>query len=205
MPAALSDSSSNSIFDSPSLDLWISTLLPSSSSNSLSATTDAFPSIISLFSMSGESSVVPATSVDVTLPSSSLVPSLGHIEFPHLATLESIVKSTTPIVQSAPSLPNTHPMLTRSKHGIFKPKAYAVVRNYFQEEPPTFNVASRFPHWVEAMDSKYASLLKQNTWFLVPLLASKNVVHCKSVYKIKRGSEGTVARYKARLMAKGFL
>ena len=51
------------------------------------------------------------------------------------------------------SLPNTHPMLTRSKHGIFKPKAYAIVRNYLHEEPPTFAITSRFPHWIEAMDS----------------------------------------------------
>ena len=55
------------------------------------------------------------------------------------------------------------------------------------------------------MDSKYASLLKQHTWSLVPLPAGKNVVSCKWVYKIKRGSDGAIARYKARLVAKGFL
>ena len=96
-------------------------------------------------------------------------------------------------------------MLTRSKHGIFKPKAYVVVRNYVQRKPLTFHVASRFPHWVEAIDSKYNSLLKKNTWSLVPLPSGKNVVHCKWVYKIKRSSDGSIARYKARLVAKGFL
>ena len=55
------------------------------------------------------------------------------------------------------------------------------------------------------MDSKYNSLLKQNSWPLVPLPSDKNVVHCKWVYKIKRGSDGSIARYKARLVAKGFL
>lgn len=78
------------------------------------------------------------------------------------------------------------------------------MRNYFQEEPPTFNFASMFQHWVKAMDSEYASLLKQNTWSLVLLLVGKNVVHCKWVYKIKRDSDGTIARYKARLVAKIF-
>jgi len=96
-------------------------------------------------------------------------------------------------------------MLTRSKHGIFKPKAYAVMRDYSQAEPPNFNVASQDPQWIEAMDSKYASLLKQHTWSLVPLPACKNVVSCKWVYKIKSSSNGVIARYKARLVAKGFL
>lgn len=79
------------------------------------------------------------------------------------------------------------------------------MRDYSQVKPPTFNVASLHSQWVEAMDSKYASLLKQKTWSLVPLLASKNVVSCKWVYKIKRGSDGTISRYKAKLVAKGFL
>ena len=52
------------------------------------------------------------------------------------------------------------------------------------------------------MDSEYNYLLKQNTWSLVPLPSDKNVVHCKWVYKIKRGSDGSIARYKARLVAK---
>ena len=55
------------------------------------------------------------------------------------------------------------------------------------------------------MDSEYNSLLKKKTWSLVPLPSSKKVVHCKWAYKIKRGSDGSIARYKARLVAKGFL
>ena len=55
------------------------------------------------------------------------------------------------------------------------------------------------------MDFEYNSLLKQNTWSLVPLPSDKNVVHCKWIYKIKKGSDGSNAMYKARLVAKGFL
>ena len=55
------------------------------------------------------------------------------------------------------------------------------------------------------MNFEYNSLLKQNTWSLVPLPADKNAVHCNWVYKIKKGSDGSIARYKARLVAKGFL
>ena len=55
------------------------------------------------------------------------------------------------------------------------------------------------------MDSEFHSLQKQHTWSLVPLPLGKSVVHCKWVYKIKRGSDGAVVRYKARLVVKGFL
>ena len=87
--------------------------------------------------MSGESTNVSTASTDVPLPSSGQESSSGHIETTQPTALESIVKSTLPIVKSTPyTLPNTHPMLTRSKHGIFKPKAYAIMRDYFQLEPP---------------------------------------------------------------------
>ena len=55
------------------------------------------------------------------------------------------------------------------------------------------------------MDSEFYSLLKQQTWSLVPPPADKNVLSCKWVYKLKRHSDGTIAKYKARLVARGYL
>ena len=55
------------------------------------------------------------------------------------------------------------------------------------------------------MDAEFQSLKKQNTWSLVPLPPHKNVVTCKWVYKLKRHSDGFIARYKARLVARGYL
>jgi histone deacetylase 1/2 len=42
------------------------------------------------------------------------------------------------------------------------------------------------------------------TWHFVPRPPNNNVIDCKWVYKIKRKSNGTIDRYKSRLVAKGF-
>jgi histone deacetylase 1/2 len=72
------------------------------------------------------------------------------------------------------------------------------------EEPATVDAALRDPKWAEAMDSEYQALLRNRTWQLVPRPKGKNVIGCKWVYKVKRKADGSVDRYKAQLVAKGF-
>jgi hypothetical protein len=54
------------------------------------------------------------------------------------------------------------------------------------------------------MDVEYHALVKNNTWHLVPRREAKNVIDSKWVYKIKRHADGSIDRYKAGLVAKGF-
>ena len=54
------------------------------------------------------------------------------------------------------------------------------------------------------MTVEYESLMKNNTWSLVPLPIGKNLVGCKWVYKTKFTGEGKIEKYKARLVTKGF-
>lgn len=58
--------------------------------------------------------------------------------------------------------------------------------------------------WKLAMKDEMDSLAKNKTWDLVELLESKKVVGCKWVYKLKKGADDTVLKYKAKLVAKGF-
>ncbi|CAL9024679.1 unnamed protein product, partial [Prunus brigantina] len=44
----------------------------------------------------------------------------------------------------------------------------------------------------------------QGTWVLVPPPANTNIVGSKWIYKLKRHSDGSISRYKARLVAQGF-
>ncbi|KAK6124252.1 hypothetical protein DH2020_042004 [Rehmannia glutinosa] len=54
------------------------------------------------------------------------------------------------------------------------------------------------------MKEEFTALQKNNTWILTYLPHGKNVVGCKWVYKIKKHADGSVAKYKARLVAQGF-
>jgi hypothetical protein len=97
-------------------------------------------------------------------------------------------------------------MQTRLKSSISKPKrAYTSTSpNYLDVEPPSFTIASALTPWVAAMEDEYSTLYRQGTWTLVPPAPSQNIVGCKWVYKIKRNADGSISRYKAKLVAKGF-
>ena len=54
------------------------------------------------------------------------------------------------------------------------------------------------------MSSELTALMRHNTWQLVPLPNDCNIVGCKWVFQIKRHADGSVDRFKIRLVAKGF-
>ncbi|KAL0385954.1 UNVERIFIED_CONTAM: Retrovirus-related Pol polyprotein from transposon TNT 1-94 [Sesamum radiatum] len=54
------------------------------------------------------------------------------------------------------------------------------------------------------MRDEIHALEKDNTWRLVSLSVGKWTIGCKWVYKIKLQADGSVKRYKARLIAKGY-
>uniref|UniRef100_A0A803PM20 Reverse transcriptase Ty1/copia-type domain-containing protein n=1 Tax=Cannabis sativa TaxID=3483 RepID=A0A803PM20_CANSA len=71
-------------------------------------------------------------------------------------------------------------------------------------EPKFFHQAKGIPVWDNAMDKKIAALESNGTWNIVSLPASAHAIGCKWVYKIKYNADGSVERFKARLLAKGF-
>uniref|UniRef100_A0A2N9HE34 Integrase catalytic domain-containing protein n=1 Tax=Fagus sylvatica TaxID=28930 RepID=A0A2N9HE34_FAGSY len=184
-----------------------STVVPSTSPHpqtTLPLSTSPLPS--SIFSpvenFSAESSSADSSSADSSPANSSQSQKtiLPQSQSPLASALPEPILNPTPM-----SIQPTHPMQTRSKSGIVKPKlGYAVQVDYSTTEPTTYSVASKHPQWCNAMNEEFQALQKQGTWILVPAPSSKNIVGCKWVYKLKYNSNGSISRYKARLVAKGF-
>ena len=58
--------------------------------------------------------------------------------------------------------------------------------------------------WTKAANEELQALELNKTWVVESLPPGKNVVGCKWVFTIKYNPDGTVERYKARLVAQGF-
>jgi hypothetical protein len=98
---------------------------------------------------------------------------------------------------------------TRLQKGIHNPKKYTdgTVRYGLLSstgEPRNLPAALGDPNWHSAMKEEYDAPMQNKTWTLVPPTSHKNIIDCKWVYRIKRHADGTIDRYKARLVEKGF-
>ncbi|XP_069151090.1 uncharacterized protein [Solanum lycopersicum] len=71
-------------------------------------------------------------------------------------------------------------------------------------EPTSYEESSLNPAWQAAMKQEFDALHTNNTWELVKIPKEKNVIGCKSVYKIKHMADGSIDRFKARLVVKGY-
>jgi hypothetical protein len=71
-------------------------------------------------------------------------------------------------------------------------------------EHSTFKEASKYKVWKDAMIEEYDSILKNDVWAVVPRPHGKSVVTSKWLYKIKHATDGSVEKFKARFVARGF-
>ncbi|MCH86991.1 hypothetical protein A2U01_0007855 [Trifolium medium] len=72
-----------------------------------------------------------------------------------------------------------------------------------EKEPISYSEAVKDHRWREAMQSEIRALENNETWRIVPLPPNKKALGSKWVYKIKRKSDGTIERFKARLVILG--
>ncbi|MCH81362.1 copia-type polyprotein, partial [Trifolium medium] len=72
-------------------------------------------------------------------------------------------------------------------------------------EPINYIDALNDKKWKQAMIEELTVIEKNQTWEMVNLPADKKAIAVKWVFKLKLNPDGSVAKYKARLVARGFL
>ena len=79
--------------------------------------------------------------------------------------------------------------------------------NSYPSNPLTYKQAMDSPNkdkQIKAMITEIKELRKQNVWVLVNPTSNMNILKGKQVYKTKYNKDGTINKYKARYVAKGF-
>ena len=93
-------------------------------------------------------------------------------------------------------------MITRAKRGIHLPALYQAAP--LSPIPRTYRAALTDPNWRAAMEAEHSALLANKTWDLIPRPPQCNVVTGKWVFKHKFTAGGSLERYKARWVLRGF-
>jgi histone deacetylase 1/2 len=106
-----------------------------------------------------------------------------------------------------PTASHQNRMVTRAQHGIFVPKRHfnlSATTPTISPLPHSYHSALNDPNWHKAMLEEYNALMTNNTWCLVPRPAGTNVITGKWIFRHKHNSDGSLARYKARWVVRGF-
>ncbi|GKA94770.1 ribonuclease H-like domain-containing protein [Tanacetum coccineum] len=93
-------------------------------------------------------------------------------------------------------------MITRSQLRIVKPVDRLSLNTFsIFAIPKNPSDALKDPQWRNVMYDEYNALVKNGTWLLVPRPASVNMVRSMWLSKHKFHADGTLSRYKARLVS----
>lgn len=90
------------------------------------------------------------------------------------------------------------PLRTKSLAEIYESCNLAI------SEPSNYVEASTNDAWIAAMQEEIGMINKNETWILTPRPQNRRVIGVKWVYRVKLNPDGSVFKYKARLVVKGY-
>eukprot|EP01119_Soliformovum_irregulare_P002841 TRINITY_DN1309_c0_g2_i1.p1 TRINITY_DN1309_c0_g2~~TRINITY_DN1309_c0_g2_i1.p1 ORF type:complete len:1074 (-),score=203.85 TRINITY_DN1309_c0_g2_i1:206-3268(-) len=74
----------------------------------------------------------------------------------------------------------------------------------FPRTPLSYKQASTTVEWAMAMKEEYQAMVSNGVWITADLPPGRKAIGCKWTFKLKLNADGTISRYKARLVAQGF-
>jgi hypothetical protein len=91
---------------------------------------------------------------------------------------------------------------------VKRPKPFSsytsLMCDLLEEEPTYFEEAIQRKEWADGMTEEYQSITKNDVLEIVPRPKSKDVVSSRWLFKIKHAADGSIEKYKARFVARGF-
>ncbi|XP_074314529.1 uncharacterized protein LOC141649747 [Silene latifolia] len=150
----------------------------------------------------------PPNQVPSTQPNPDIRGRGQRLKLPNSNLKDFILSKPRPslnsLISTSPSSGTTYPISHYISYNKFsanhKVFLAAVTKNH---EPTFYKDAVLVPEWREAMRKEIDALEKNNTWTLEPLPQGKKAIGSKWVYKIKYHADGSIERYKARLVIMG--
>ncbi|GJV77080.1 ribonuclease H-like domain-containing protein [Tanacetum coccineum] len=131
-----------------------------------------------------------------------------HVKLPFHSS-DSIAQQPPTSSPGIPSLiepqpARTHSMDMRSQSGIVKRiERLSLHTSSLSPIPKSPFIALKDPNWCNSMYDEYNTLVKNDTWILVPRPSNVNLVQSMWLLKHKFHADGTLSHYKARLVANG--
>nr|GEU50481.1 ribonuclease H-like domain-containing protein [Tanacetum cinerariifolium] len=95
-------------------------------------------------------------------------------------------------------------MVTCAQVGTVKPNPrFNFHTSHIYPLPKSPSIGLSDPNWRVAMYDEYNALVKNSTWILVPKPSNDDVVRSMWLFRHKYHADGSLSRYKARLVANG--
>ena len=138
---------------------------------------------------------------------SSLEEPIHYIEL----EVSSSVDNEEPAVEASEEVIPEQPAIRKSDRHRQRPDYYgervSVAKDGLEEPATVIEALSsqKKAKWEEAMKAEMRSLQDNDVWELVELPKDRKPVGSKWVFKVKTNENGDVERYKARLVAQGFM
>ncbi len=109
--------------------------------------------------------------------------------------------------------PRGPPCELRPRRKTKRPRRYEVNQICHEikitvKEPQTFSDVDKSEHraeWIKATNEEFQAMMSNDVWDLVELPPHRKALKSKWVWKIKYAHDGTLERFKARLVIKGYL
>jgi hypothetical protein len=116
---------------------------------------------------------------------------------------------TPPIQPTAQPAPGPHGMWTHAKGGLKVPPTKRLNLSVTHTTtlsliPKSYRATLEDPNWLATMQDEYHALVAIKTWSLIPRPSTANLISGKWVFKHKFHSDGTLSRYNAHWVTRGY-